>query len=91
MEEVSGGSLFRSDALGSWEHVRDQEYAARYKFYIFNAAGQRILTEVVTSRIELQGHDAFEATATFDLFAPDGITPIPGSQDCPITITGTRF
>ena len=32
MEEVSGGTLFRGDALGSWEHLRDQEYAARYKF-----------------------------------------------------------
>ncbi len=36
MEEVSGGTLFRGDALGSWEHLRDQEYAARYKFFIFN-------------------------------------------------------
>ena len=91
MAEVSGGSPFRGDALGVWEHLRDQEYAARYKFFIFNPAGARTATEVVTSRIELQGHDAFEATATFDLFAADGVTPIPESQDCPIIITGTRF
>ncbi len=91
MEEVSGGTLFRGDALGSWEHLRDQEYAARYKFFIFNpTTGARILTEVVTSQIELQGRDAFQADATFDLFAADG-TPIPESQDCPIIITGTRF
>jgi hypothetical protein len=88
MEEVSGGTLFRSDALGSWEHVRDQEYSARYKFFVFNAAGMRILTEVVTSQIQLQGPDAFDATATFDLFAADG-SPIPNT--CQINITGTRF
>ena len=90
MEEVGAGTLFRSDALGVWEHLRDQEYAARYKFFIFNPAGAHIRTEVVTSQIELQGRDAFTATATFDLFAADG-TPIPESQDCPLIITGTRF
>jgi hypothetical protein len=69
------GTLFRSDALGSWEHVRDQEYSARYKFFIFNpTTGLRILTEIVTSQIELQGRDAFDAAATFDLFAADGST-----------------
>ena len=26
MVEVSGGTLFRGPALGSWEHVHDQEY-----------------------------------------------------------------
>jgi hypothetical protein len=89
MVEVSGGTLFRSDALGSWEHVRDQEYSARYKFFIFNpTTGARILTEVVTSQIELQGRDALEATATLDLFAPDGSTISTG---CQINITGTRF
>ncbi len=89
MEEVSGGTLFRGDALGVWEHLRDQQYAARYKFFIFNAAAARTATEVVTSRIELQGRDAFAATATFDLFAADGTTVV--STGCPINITGTRF
>jgi hypothetical protein len=89
MEEVSGGNLFRGDALGSWEHLRDQEYAARYKFFIFNSTGARTATEVVTSQIELQGRDAFAATATFDLFAADGVTPIP--QSCIINMTATRF
>jgi hypothetical protein len=89
MEEVSGGTLYRSDALGSWEHLRDQEYAARFKFFIFDpATGALRRTEVVTSRIELQDRDAFEAAATFDLFAADG-TPILTA--CPINITGTRF
>jgi hypothetical protein len=89
MEEMSGGSLFRSDALGSRQHVRDQEYSARYKFFVFNpATGARTLTEVVTSQIQLQGHDAFDATATFDLFAADG-TPIPNTFQ--INITGMRF
>ena len=92
MEEVSGGSLlfFRSDALGSWEHVGGQEYAARYKFFQFNpTTGERTFTEVVTSHIELQGHDAFEATATFNLFEADGVTPV--RSGCPIGIIGTRF
>jgi hypothetical protein len=62
MTEVSGGTLFRGPALGSWEHVRDQEYSARYKFFIFNpATGARMLSEVVTSGIELQAPDAFQA------------------------------
>jgi hypothetical protein len=90
MEEVIAGSLYRSDALGSWEHLRDQEYSARYKFFIFDpATGALRRTEVVTSRIELQGSDAFEAAATFDLFEADGVTPI--LTGCPINITGTRF
>jgi hypothetical protein len=90
MEEVSGGTLYRGPALGLWEHVRDQQYSARYKFFIFNpATGALRLTEIVTSRIELQGPDAFEASATFDLFAADGVTPVQTS--CPIEITGTRF
>ena len=89
MEEVGGATLFRGDALGSWEHVRDQEYVARYKFFIFNPAGARTSTEVVTSPIELQGRDAFTATATFDLFAADGVTPI--LSGCQLNITGTRF
>ena len=46
------------------------------------------LSCLVTSQIELQGRDAFAATATFDLFAADG-TPIPNG--CQINITGTRF
>jgi hypothetical protein len=89
MEEVSGGLFFRGDALGSWEHLRDQEYAAQYKFFIFNpVTGARTATEVVTSQIQLQGRDAFAATATFDLFAANG-SPIPNS--CQLNITGARF
>jgi hypothetical protein len=89
MEEVSGGTLFRSDALGVWEHLRDQEYSARYKFFIFNSAtGQRVSMEVVTSQIQLQGPDAFAATATFDLIAANGSLILTG---CQINITGTRF
>jgi hypothetical protein len=92
MEEVYGGSLlfFRSDALGSWEHASDQEYTARYKFYFFNSTtGERLGTEVVTSQINLQGKDAFEAAATFDLFEADGVTPV--RTGCQLNITGTRF
>ena len=88
MTEVSGGTLFRSVALGSWEHARDQQYLAHYAFFIFNTDGTRRAREVVTSQIQLQDQDAFDATATFDLFASDG-TPLATS--CPINITGTRF
>jgi len=92
MEEVYGGSLLlvRSDALGSWEHVGGQQYSARYKFFVLNpTSGERIFTEVVTSNIELQGRDAFEATATFNLFEADGVTPV--HLGCPIEVTGRRF
>ena len=92
MEEVYGGSLllFRSDALGSWENVGNQEYSARYKFFIFNPdTSERLFTDVVTSHIELQGRDAFVATATFNRFAADGVTVV--RSGCPIEITGRRF
>ena len=92
MEEVYGGSLllFRSDALGSWEQVGGQQYSARYKFFIFEpTTGERLFTDVVTSHIELQGRDAFEATATFNRFEADGVTPV--RSGCPIEITGRRF
>ena len=92
MEEVYGGSLliFRSDALGSWEQLPNQEYTARYKFFILNpTTGERTGTEVVTSQINLQGKDAFEAIATFDRFEADGVTPV--RTGCQLNITGTRF
>ena len=92
MEEVYSGSLllFRSDALGSWERVGGQEYSARYKFFIIDpTTGERLFMDVVTSHIELQGQDAFEATATFNRFAADGVTPV--QSGCPIEITGRRF
>jgi len=92
MEEVYGGSLllFRSDALGSWEQLPDQVYTARYKFFFLDpTTGERTGTEVVTSHINFQGKDAFEAAATFDVFAADGMTPI--RTGCQLNITGTRF
>ena len=92
MEEVYAGSLlrFRTDALGSWEHARDQEYTARYKFFLFNpTTGEHTRTEVVTSQINPQGKDAFEAAATYDLFEADGVTPV--RTGCPMNITGTPF
>ena len=92
MEEVYGGSLllFRSDALGSWEQVGGQQYLARHKFFIIDpTTGERLFTDVVTSHIELQGRDVFEAMATYDRFEADGVTPV--RSGCPIEIIGRRF
>lgn len=91
MEEVYSGTLllFRSDALGSWEQLGDQQYRVRYKFFFFNSTtGENTGTEIVTSHVTLQGKDTFEAAATFDVFAADG-TPV--RTGCQLNITGTRF
>ena len=92
MVEVYGGSLllFRSDALGSWEQDGGQQYTARYKFFINDpTTGELRFIDVVTSHIELQGRDAFEANATFNRFEADGVTQV--RSGCPIEIRGTRF
>ncbi len=87
--EVGGAnSLVRGPGLGSWEHVGHHQFAARFKFFIFNLDGSRKGSEEITSNIELTDPDAFEANATFDLFDPMGNKIAEG---CPIKETGTRF
>ncbi len=86
--EVPGGALFRGPGVGSWEHVGHHQFAARFKFFIFNPNGSRSGSEEVTNDIDLTGPDAFEANATFDLF--DAAGNITG-QGCVINETATRF
>ncbi len=91
--EVPGGTLFRGPGVGSWEHQEHfgpHEFVARFKFFIFNAAGMRTASEEVTSHIDLTGPNAFEATATFDLFDNAG-NKINDGQVCHINETATRF
>jgi hypothetical protein len=88
LAEVPGGTGLRGPALGSWERTHGHSYHARYKFFIFNADGTRRSSEEITSDIDLTAPDAFEATATFDLFDATG-TLI--AQGCPINATATRF
>lgn len=86
--EVPGGVLFRGPGVGSWERLGHDDFAARFKFFIFNPNGSRSGSEEVTNHIELTGPDAFEANATFDLF--DATGNIVG-QGCVINETATRF
>lgn len=91
--EVPGGTLFRGPGVGSWEHREHfgpHQFVARFKFFIFNAAGMRAASEEVTSHIELTGPDTFEATATFDLFNNAGNKTNDG-EVCHINETATRF
>ena len=86
--EVGGGSLLRGPGLGSWERAEDDRFAARFKFFLFNADGSRKGSEEITDEIELTGSDAFEANATFDLF--DATGNVIG-QGCAINESATRF
>lgn len=86
--EVSGGSPLRGPALGSWQHLGQQQFGARFKFFLFNPDGSRRGSEVITDHIDLTGPDAFQAIATFDLFdAVDNVI----EQGCPINETARRF
>ena len=88
--EVPGGSPLRGPGLGSWERIGHHQFEARFKFFLFNADNSRRGSEDVTSHIHLTGPDAFEATATFDLFDTTGNKTSP-EEGCPITETATRF
>ena len=84
-----GSSVFRGPGVGSWDHVGDKQFVARYKFFLFNPTTlSRTGSEEVTNDIRLTGPDAFEATATFDLFNTAGNMT---AQGCIINETGKRF
>jgi hypothetical protein len=86
--EIGGGSPFRGPAVGAWEPDGDDQFVARYKFFLFNPDGSRRGSEEVTNHIRLTGPDAFTATATFDLFDTAGELT---AQGCLINATATRF
>ena len=88
--EVSGGSLFRGPGLGSWERLGHHQFEARFKFFLFNPDFSRRGYEEVANHIHLTGPDAFEATASFDLFDAAGNKTSP-EEGCPINETATRF
>jgi hypothetical protein len=85
---VGLGSLFAGAGHGSWERIGNNHFTARFKFFLFNAAGVRTGSEEVTKDIRLTGPDTFEATSTFDLFDVAGNMT---SQGCIINETATRF
>jgi hypothetical protein len=86
--EISGGSPLRGPGVGLWKRLGDHRFGAHFKFFLFNPNGSRRGSEEVTSHISLAGPDAFEATATFDLFDPAGNMT---AQGCVINETATRF
>jgi hypothetical protein len=84
-----GSSVFRGPGVGSWERVGDKHFVARYKFFLFSPTNLSCIgSEEVTNDIRLTGPDAFEATATFDLFDAAGNMT---AQGCLINGTATRF
>jgi hypothetical protein len=88
--EVGGfSSIFRGPGLGSWEHLGQQQFVARFKFFLFNPNGTGRGSEVVTSHIDLTGPNAFEAAATFDVLDTAG--NLTAAQGCHINETATRF
>jgi len=85
---VANGSLLAGPGHGWWERIDHSHYIARFKFFIFNATGVRVGSEIVTKNIHLTGPDTFEATSTFDLFDAAGNVT---AQGCIINETATRF
>jgi hypothetical protein len=85
---VALGSLFAGPGHGMWERIDHNHYTARFKFFLFNASGQRVGSEILTKDIHLTGPDTFEATSTFDFFDVAGNMT---AQGCPINETATRF
>jgi len=88
--EAPGGSPLRGPGLGSWERLGHRQFEARFKFFLFIPDFSRRDYEEVTSHIHLTGPDAFEATATFDLFDTTGNKTSP-EEGCTSNETATRF
>jgi hypothetical protein len=59
--EVPGGTALRGPGVGSWNHLREQDFGAHFKFFIFNPDGSRRGSEEVTSQINLTDRNSFEA------------------------------
>jgi hypothetical protein len=71
-----GGSLasitdnfLHSATLGTWRHLRGQNYTAVDRFFVFNADGSFAGSQETTREIELsRNDDEYTATATFETF-----------------------
>ena len=90
-----GGSLtgitdnfLHSAQLGTWRHVRGQNYTLVGRFFVFNADGSFAGTQETTAAIELSTNaNEYTDTATFELFnASDQVI----SSGCAIA-TASRF
>jgi len=85
----SGGALVVSTGHGTWEDLGDNQFTARFKFFIFDlTTGFPTGSEEVTKDIRVTGPDTFEATSTYDLFDAAGTVV---AQSCIINETATRF
>jgi hypothetical protein len=85
----SGGALVVSTGHGTWEDLGDNQFTARFKFFIFDlTTGFPTGVEEVTKDIRFTGPDTFEATSTYDLFDAAGTVV---AQGCIINETATRF
>jgi hypothetical protein len=90
MIEVGGGLLFRSAALGRWQHLSGHRFASTFRAFLFFPDGTRRGIQLARSEIYLYDNDTFEAAAASQQFLADG-TPIPGAEACPIHVSGTRM
>ena len=88
--QASGGNLFNSPALGSWEGIGHHQFEVRYKFFLFDSNGSLSRIEEVTNHVHLTGPDTFEATAIFHLFDANGRETSP-KEGCLLYRTAKRF
>jgi len=85
----SAGALVVGPGHGMWEYLGDNQFTARFKFFIFDlTTGFLTGNEAVTKDIRVTGPDTFEATSTYDLFDAAGN---PTATGCIINETATRF
>jgi hypothetical protein len=64
-------NFLHSASLGTWHHIREQNYTAVQRFFVFKADGSFAGTQETTLDIELSKKaDEYTATATFEMFDP---------------------
>ena len=70
LTSVSANSR-QSASVGSWHHVRERNYSAVDRSFLFNADGSFRGSEAITRDIELsRDADEYRATATSEAFDP---------------------
>ena len=72
LTQISTNSLF-STGLGTWRHLRAQDYTAVDKFFEFMADGSFAGTSVITRDIELSSNaDEYTAPSISEFYNPAG-------------------
>ena len=81
-------NFLHSATLGTWRHIREQNYTATDTFFVFNADGSLAGSQQVTRQIELSADaNEYTATATTEVFNTSDQVISTGCA----TSTGTRL